>query len=560
MSRILLTLAFLSITSTDLTAQVTQFPYQAEVVVSQTYVRSGGGEAFYPTSQLSKGSVVTVHRHDPGGWYMIEPPEGSFSWIPEKFVQRMSGDEGEVLESDVVVFVGSSFGDETSVWQRRMMSGEKVRILDSRHIDTVSGPKAMLKIAPPAREYRWVPGSAVVPVGDAARMQHDRNPYAIPSNVVRSDTSGVTDAPRPNGPSSVAGSAGKGPAGTGPADSGYQPSAQLAHLQQLREEQRRLHDLDQRFRTMIFGTPDTWDLESIESAYRSLQDTAANRSVASQIDLRYPAIARYRQRKAEYEDFKRLTSETERRDAELLAVQFGSSAPPDMSSLVPPQVAVNDSINGAYTDVQTGETFFPPGIPANGTNAVAAVPETMLGAPVGNSVTLNGDSLPGNGDTFPFSGDPLTAPRGQVSQMSGITDPSVVPGISLAAGGVDFTPPLSSPAGSKDVLIGSAAPLPTAASATATSATDDVASRIPPNSRFIGAGIVRRTAPGESGDYLLTTASGRVLAKLKPESADVNFEQHVGQSVGLQGTRWFDETAGHDVIEVSGVEPVRLKQ
>jgi len=45
-------------------------------------VRSGPGtEQYYATLKLSPGDKVHVLRKDPGGWYMIDPPPGSYSWV-----------------------------------------------------------------------------------------------------------------------------------------------------------------------------------------------------------------------------------------------------------------------------------------------------------------------------------------------------------------------------------------------------------------------------------------------------------------------------------------------
>ena len=59
-----------------LTAQIRKFPYEGLVESEAAYVRSGPGKQYYPTGQLGRGARVTVHRHDPGGWYMIAPPPG----------------------------------------------------------------------------------------------------------------------------------------------------------------------------------------------------------------------------------------------------------------------------------------------------------------------------------------------------------------------------------------------------------------------------------------------------------------------------------------------------
>lgn len=298
-------------------AQGQKFPYQARVTADEVYARSGAGEAFYPTKSLVRDTTVTVRRHDPGGWYMIDPPEDSFSWIPAKYVQRTATGAGEVLESNVVVFVGSAFGDETHVWQRKLMAGEKIAIISEQEVETLSGPKRMYRIEPPAREYRWVPGSSVLPVGAAAQKRRDLNPYEVPSDIVKQRQQNRDRQP----PQPAVADAGT--AAPQPVASRYTPSDRLARITTIRAEQRQLKELDQKFRGMILSDPSQWKLEELEQAYLKLQNSAEHKPVAGQIDLRYPAIRRYRQRKAELDDLNRLTSETERRDAQLLSSQFG---------------------------------------------------------------------------------------------------------------------------------------------------------------------------------------------------------------------------------------------
>lgn len=442
-------------------AQVQQFPYQARVVVDEAYVRSGGGEAFYPTQSLKRDASVTVRRHDPGGWYMIDPPAGSFSWIPEKYVRETAVDAGEVNESNVVVFVGSSFGDETHVWQRKLMSGEKVSILERRVVDTLSGPKNMMKIKPPVREYRWIPGSAVVPIGDQQRAQHDRNPYAVPSAIAR----------RPNNVAAVEPS-------TAPVESPsrFSPSQRLVRLKQIRAEQRELQQIDQKFRSMILSPPTEWDLLSLETEYRDLQDRATYKPVAGQIDLRYPAINRYRQKKAELDELKQLTSETERRDAELLASQFG--LPTTAGSMSADSVATTSEARIFGAD----ESF------------------SSLQIPLNNTTTVSGPS-----DTIPSAETPFSVASGDLS-------------------------------------------LPA-----------DSGSSVPPSSRYVGAGLLSRGTGTNDSEYLLTSPAGKVLAHLQPDG-DVDLEQHVGQSVGLHGKRYFDPAVNSDRIEVGGLESIRIRR
>ncbi|MCH2211189.1 MAG: hypothetical protein MK110_07790 [Fuerstiella sp.] len=446
---VLLSVLAIGFASEHVDGQIRKFPYKAIVVRDDALVRSGGSEDYYATQRLERDALVTVHRHDQGGWLSIEPPDGSFSWIRAQYVQRSGQDAGTVTEDGCVVFVGSDFEDESSVWQRRVSSGTRVVILGEQDLDTVAGIQKMYKITPPARERRWIAGDAVVPVEETTRQNHDRDPFQAPSVSLRSprrDSGSVIDA--------------------------VTPSARLKRLQQIRSEQRRLAEIDQRFRAMLRGNPTTWDLESIESEYDQLRDKATWRPVAGQIDLRFPAIDRYRRRKAEYEDFKRLTSATERRDAELIASQFGNSTGREQElddQPAPLNVAVADS-QRSILDMPT---------------------------PLVEHAELPSDSK-----------QPV---QGSADQDTGAV---VVPGLLTLPGMVQ------------------------------------------PGGRYVGAGIVQRLP---DGGYILTSSSGRKLAKLEPTDS-VALEEFVGKSVGLHGKRWYRDDIGGDFIEVSGLDPVRIRR
>ena len=260
---------FLLICSVSAHAQSVQFPYEAKVVAEETYARSGGGDSFYPTQRLSRDTVVKVFRHDPGGWYVIEPPTGSFSWIPERFVKRLSEQEGEVSEDNVIASVGSEFGDETAVFHRRMKKSEKVVILGQKNIETSSGTQSMLKIQPPARERRWIPGSAVIPVDSTLRQQLNNNPYIVPEGAKRNGV--IVTPPTPDNPQGETPSPEIG------------PSDALKQLQREKNEKQQLAEIDQRFREMVLRDASTWDLDSIENAYRQLQGQVTNLQISGAV-------------------------------------------------------------------------------------------------------------------------------------------------------------------------------------------------------------------------------------------------------------------------------------
>jgi SH3-like domain-containing protein len=128
----------------------TEFPYVAYVTSADVYVRSGPGRDYYPTDKLQKGDQVEVYRHDPGGWYAIRPPRGSFTWISKRHLAIDGPSLATVNDSRAVARVGSSFSDARDVIQVRLDKGEKVELIE------VAEDSLWCKIAPPAGEFRWV--------------------------------------------------------------------------------------------------------------------------------------------------------------------------------------------------------------------------------------------------------------------------------------------------------------------------------------------------------------------------------------------------------------------
>ena len=451
-------------TSLTAQAQSVQFPYDAKVVAEETFARSGGGDSYYPTQRLVRDTVVRVHRHDPGGWYVIDPPSGSFSWISERFVNRISEQDGEVREDNVIACVGSEFGDETSVYQRRLKKGDKVVILGQKTLETSSGTQSMLKIKPPMREFRWVPGSALIPVDPALRQQLNSNPFSVPESAKRP---GAIVTP-PTAENSTG-------AATNPV---IGPSEALQKLQLQKSEKQQLAEIDQRFREMVLRDASTWDLDTIENDYRQLQ------------------------------------SQTEAKDAALVARHSGSLfMPPPVTSTARPMM--NTAV--ARTSPQTRE--FQSWLTQQDSSAGTpqAPPEQFL--------------APDPDATLPPESTETPTMFASTSRDVESNTASVAP---------EMSPPAPANAA------------PTAPAAPA----DGVIKPGSPENRFVGAGILQR-APGQANAFVLMTNSGRVLADLKP-TAGVRLENYLGQQVGVQGSRW-SEKEKRDIIEVNALERVRLR-
>ncbi len=160
------------------------FPYKGYINADGVYVRSGPGNNYYPTDKLESGAVVEIYRHDPGGWYAIKPPEGSFTWVASRYLQFGKDHLATVNGDRVAARVGSRFSDIRDVIQVPLDRGELVEVLETK---TISGDKdsAWCKIAPPSGEFRWVFGKYVdreSPQAGIRKASSEGNPLLPPSS------------------------------------------------------------------------------------------------------------------------------------------------------------------------------------------------------------------------------------------------------------------------------------------------------------------------------------------------------------------------------------------
>jgi hypothetical protein len=316
--------------------QAPGFPYEATVQADKVSVRSGPGQRYYATGRLNVGDHVTVQRHDPGGWYMIAPPPGSFSWIDAALVAKSGPDQGVVQapplgsgqQARAIVRIGSELSDDHGVYSRELSNGETVRILGQQELQTERGPVLMYKIAPPSAEYRWVKGDYIVPVSEAVRAQQDRDPFTVPTSQRR------PPAGPPPGPAIQS-----DPFGGAGGASGGVLERELIRAEQSGAARRsgpvgevsdalrtRLNDVDDCYADMMAGNPQTWRLDEIAREYRALQADAGG-SLDYEIETRLAALETRQRMLADYQDFVRLTTETSQRDAQLLSMQGGVPVP-----------------------------------------------------------------------------------------------------------------------------------------------------------------------------------------------------------------------------------------
>ncbi len=309
-------------------AEDRKFPYEAVIDTDQGEdVLSGPGPKYYATQHLKNGDRVMVHRHDPGGWCMIAPPRGSFSWIRASHVEKDGVDRGWVKSNRVVVHTGSTFNaeDYTTI-QADLSKGDAVEILGEKEFSFDDGPRLMLKISPVKGEWRWISRKSIV-AADAFRA----TPFQEgPSS------------PKKRGGPIADGESFAQPVSTGSVhqDERRDFSTDEASEVRSRQEQElppgkeRLARIDQEFREMIKQDPPKWDLDSLQSQYQQLDEDLGQKTMSAVIGLRRDAVKRYQKIYQDYVDFYRLTSETKQRDAALLSQQHQSESrlTPDQSS------------------------------------------------------------------------------------------------------------------------------------------------------------------------------------------------------------------------------------
>jgi hypothetical protein len=141
-------------------------PVTATVTASQTLLRAGPGDDFYPTARLARSAEIEVWAIDPSGYCAVRPVAGSFSWVRAADVtveddpQRGAPAPGErligvVVTDSAVARVGSQLNDLRHVSQVALEAGERVEVLERVSVSEGRHAGEWLRIAPPSGEFRW---------------------------------------------------------------------------------------------------------------------------------------------------------------------------------------------------------------------------------------------------------------------------------------------------------------------------------------------------------------------------------------------------------------------
>lgn len=519
-------------------ASAPKFPYDAVVQADDVEVRSGPGTHYYATGVLKKSDAVTVHRHDPGGWFMVSPPPGSFSYIDARLIQRQ-GDRGvvQIVPNEdgslprAIVRIGSQLGDDHKFYGRQLTNGDQVQVLGERTLTTDRGAVTMLMIAPPQREYRWVKGDFVIAADPSIREQKASDPYADP--LVET---GVRLPPPPEAPPILSAPALPAVAEATPeplsAPSREVKSSDAVDESSVASARLRMREIDGRYVDMVAKPPAEWDIIGIEEGYRAvIRSLPSGDPLVESLENRISALAERRKIQEEFQEFVALTSATSQRDAELAARQASPVVP--QAGPIP-------------TNPTAGMTTDPSGTPLFS-------PELLGNAPNGQPSFTDG----ANGPALPVPG--VISPASTMNGPSIVTNsPDVMPVTPRGAAG----PLVPTPASLVPPAPGVATPGPTSMSFGGPAAGMSPSAPAPPGGvspQLNGAGIVQR-APARPGSppYMLIAPDGRFLTFLNA-GPGVNLDTAVGQPMGVIGRRYFEPSVRAEMIVVRQMMPVQLQ-
>jgi uncharacterized protein YgiM (DUF1202 family) len=133
----------------DAAADIQNSEFQAVGAINSNavYVRSGASENDYATTKLDKGAQVTVVG-ERFNWLKIKPPEGTFCYVAQAYVNKAGNGSVGVVTSTLNVRVGSTLNPLKTKIAGKLEPGQRVEIIGEQD--------EYFKIKPPADVFVYV--------------------------------------------------------------------------------------------------------------------------------------------------------------------------------------------------------------------------------------------------------------------------------------------------------------------------------------------------------------------------------------------------------------------
>ena len=503
-------------------AAAREVPFDAIVSGDNALVRSGAGDKdYYPTQKLAHGTKVQVVREGYGGWYMIEPPEGSHSWIRAEFVKRRGADKGIITEN-TVDRIGSLLDRSNLSIIHKVVEGEVVTILGTATMRSGTRPIEMLKIAPPRGEYRYINRRDVTPADE----------YKSQPSLLASSQS---DGPASNGPVS------NGPVSNGPVSNGLGDSSAA---------------------TGPFGNPIATGSLATSDADRPGKPTDSPAIGSDAFDLTKSLVGSAGSNSASpgFQTLNKLPDRLPGSARQGIAMPGVSFEAPQQLGQAAASAEDRAGIENAWQNVMQTDGQF----------------RQMLKRPVSqwNLASLK--------QSYQQSADKLTSPSlkrqvdnriaavdryqklyadqiaiEQILSQTETRDAEIRQSYIAKWHSVSTTNPPTTRI-LKPTAIPPRPQSPTPAFQGGASA--GVPTSAGPPVKFVGAGVVQRSALSKPGlpSHVLLAPDGRVLSYLQA-APGINLDQHIGKSVGITGARGFRPELNADLMIVRGLTAVKLQ-
>ncbi len=162
-------------------------PFTAEVVDQSVPVRAGAGRSFYEVGRLTGGSQVVVDEVV-FGWFKVHPPQGTYSYISQAFVDATGNGQTGTINTDRAAVRTASVNGSAESYRRQidLLKGDRVTI--------VGQDGDFYKIEPPNGAYVFLPPGSIRPVGDDTEPVADQQPPHTPSQPEQAVSTSIAPA------------------------------------------------------------------------------------------------------------------------------------------------------------------------------------------------------------------------------------------------------------------------------------------------------------------------------------------------------------------------------